>query len=207
MKEHRANGGEIFQSVLNQAIKPQVELKVSLPLLNKAWAEMTKTMAWRKLVYKYGLYGYVRLQEEAFNTDTWFPHFHVIWFFNERFGYDHMLTFTLEVADLWATYSNKVGAIGTSAFNQLQDTIDEGSEKSQANYLFKHGFLDLVFDPGTVDLEHDSLTPFEFLVYTLYQADADLMDKWEDFEKATSGTKRVVLSKKLKEMETQLQEF
>jgi hypothetical protein len=198
MKEQRANGGEIFQSVLNQAIKPHEKLQASLPRLNKAWADMTATVAWRKLTSKYGLEGYIRLQEQAFRKDTWFPHFHVVWAFKEHPDYNHMLTFALEVADLWATYSENAGALGTSASNQLHDTIDEGSEKSQATYFTKHGYFDLDFDPESVDLNKHSLTPFQLLIYAFYTADADLMDQWEDFEQGTQQTRRVVLSTSMK---------
>lgn len=129
--------------------------------------------------------------------DTWFPHFHVVWFFTESFGYEHMLEFALQVADLWAIYSNQCGASGTRAANQFHDKIDSNTEKQTAQYLFKHGFLDLSFEPATVDLTKHSLSPFHLLAYTFYVGDADLLDQWEDFEQATSGTRRIVLSPKI----------
>lgn len=197
MSEHRAQGGELYQSVLQQVRTPHSPLVLTLPLLNQAWKEMAGSVAWRRILKANRIDGVVRVQEEAGDAQGWFPHFHCIWFFEGARSDLEMEDFLIQVFDLWAHYSNKVGAHGTLAASQQLYSIEPGSEYAQAKYLTKHGYIDLDFDPATVDLGERGLTPFEFLTWALVNADADAMEAWGDFEQATRGTNRVLLSRGL----------
>lgn len=197
MSDHRSNGGEVCQSVLQQSNKPHSPLISTLPTLNDAWNRMVKSTAWRKLTQKYGLHGYVRLQETAYGPNGWFPHFHCIWFFSGPRSELEMQDFLVEVFDLWAHHSAAAGAPDTLAASQKMDLIESGSEAGFAWYLTKHGYLDLMFDPAKVDLSTKTLTPFQLLTWAFYTSDADLFGAWADFEIATAHSKRVVVSRNL----------
>ena len=117
-----------------------------------------------------------------------------MWFFEKQPSQATIDAFGAKLAQLWAKFSIKTGAEGTLAANQHTEAISEGSERSQANYLTKHGYFDLSFDPENPQTE---LKPFELLEVALVSADADLIQAWLNFENATSGAKRVVMSRNL----------
>ncbi len=196
---HRANGCSIYQATFNQRYEPNTPMKVSIKILLGAWALLSKSTAWRKLQKKYGLEGHIRIQESAHLPTGWFPHFHIQWFFKESESEATMMAFFVEAAQLWVHYSNVAGATGTTIANQFHNALEPGSERAQANYLFKHGYFDLNFDPFSVNPEFDSLKPFEFLEHALVMGDYGLIQEWVDFEQATFNKSRVRISKALKD--------
>jgi DNA-directed RNA polymerase subunit RPC12/RpoP len=196
---HRANGGNIYQATFNQRYAPNTPMKKSLKMLTETWKLMGKSTAWRKLQKKYGVEGYIRIQESAHLPTGWFPHFHLQWFFSNAESESTMMAFSVEAAALWVKYSNDVGAVGTASANQFHYALKPGTERAQANYLFKHGYFDLKYDPLSVSAERDSLKPFEFLIHALFMGDNDLIQEWVDFEEATYRTIRVKISKSLKD--------
>jgi hypothetical protein len=196
---HRAEGGSIYQATFNQRYAPNTPMKKSLKMLTEAWKLMGKSTAWRKLQKEYGLEGYIRIQESSHLPTGWFPHFHIQWFFYNSESEATMMAFSIAAAQLWVKFSNLAGATGTTNANQYHIPLEEGTERGQANYLFKHGYFDLNYDPIAVSPERDSLRPFEFLIHALYMGDNDLIQEWVDFEEATYRTLRVKISKSLKD--------
>jgi hypothetical protein len=196
---HRANGGTIYQATFNQRYEPNTPMKESLKMLLESWRLMGKSTAWRKLQKQYGLEGVIRIQESAHLPTGWFPHFHIQWFFSNTESEATMMAFSMEAAALWVKYSNDVGAVGTTSANQYHYALEPGTERAQANYLFKHGYFDLKFDPISANPEIDSLKPFEFLEHAVLKGDYDLIQEWVDFEQATFNKSRVRISKALKE--------
>jgi hypothetical protein len=196
---HRAGEGTIYQSTFNQRYAPNTPMKKSLKMLTEAWKLMGKSTAWRKLQKQYGLEGSIRIQEASHLPTGWFPHFHIQWFFSNSESEATMMAFSIEVAELWVKYSIVAGAVGTTSANQYHYALESGTERAQANYLFKHGYFDLKYDPMSVSAEKDSLKPFEFLIHALFMGDNDLIQEWVDFEEATYRTIRVKISKSLKD--------
>lgn len=194
MVSQRLKGGDVISTVLNQAIPTGQDTALSYRRLFRAWSEMGKSAAFRKLQKQQQVEGYVRILEETHGPKGWFPHFHCVWFFEKQPSQATIDAFGAKLAQLWAKFSIKTGAEGTLAANQHTEAISEGSERSQANYLTKHGYFDLSFDPENPQTE---LKPFELLEVALVSADADLIQAWLNFETATSGAKRVVMSRNL----------
>jgi hypothetical protein len=196
---HRANGGSIYQATFNQRYEANTPMKMSLKMLLETWKLLSKSTAWKKLQEKYGLEGHIRIQESAHLPTGWFPHFHIQWYFKESESEATMMAFSIEVAELWVKYSIVAGAVGTTSANQYHYALEPGTERAQANYLFKHGYFDLNFDPRSVNPETDSLKPFEFLEHALLMGDDDLIREWVDFEQATFRKSRVRISQALKD--------
>ena len=104
-----------------------------------------------------------------------------------------MQDFCEQLAELWVKAANKAGIRGTQAIRQWYGSI-KGGNKSYVQYLTKHGYFDLSFDPKKAKPEH-GLKPLDFLRVLQATGEIEYLEVWLQYEKATRGVHRVQTSK------------
>lgn len=162
--------------------------------LRKAWTELGKTKAFKKLRDKYGMTQYLRIAEDSLKLKGSFPHFHLTWFFSSKLAEAEMQDFCEQLAELWVKAANKAGIRGAQAIRQWYGSI-KGGNKSYVQYLTKHGYFDLSFDPKNANSTL-GLKPLDFLRVLQATGEIEYLEVWLEYEQATRGLHRVQTSKK-----------
>jgi hypothetical protein len=162
--------------------------------LGKVWGAVNKDKAFGKLKKKYGLAQYLKILEDSLKLVGSFPHYHLTWFFDSDLPEEQMVEFCDAIAELWEKKATAKGIRGTQAARQWRGPIRE-SNRSYSRYLTKHGYYDLSFDPLKAK-PNQGLKPHEFLRVLVATGDYQYLKVWEEYELATRGKHRVVLSKR-----------
>jgi hypothetical protein len=89
----------------------------------------------------------------------------------------------------WCEAANSVWKLGADLAPQFDKPVTLSRSKSFAQYLFKHGFHNVDFDPAK-----DELSPFKLVRDLLASGDADGWQHWLDFTRASEGMNRVRFS-------------
>lgn len=158
--------------------------------LGATWSAMTKTKAFARLKKEFGVSQYLRVTEDLLNGLRSFPHLHVTWFFGVEADAATMSEFCGKIAQLWVKCAEKCGIRGTQANQQWYGPI-AGTVKGYAQYVFKHGFLDLKYDLKSRLEGSSGLKPLDHLRTLVETGDAGLLETWLDYENATFGRHRV----------------
>lgn len=158
--------------------------------LARVWTAMGKTKRFAALKQKYEVKQSLRVLEDVLGIKYSFPHFHQTWFFKENLNAQEMDAFCGEVAQVWTDSANKCGVRGVQASKQWSGPIRE-STASYCNYLMKHGYLDLNFNPKVPDMASEGLKPLDFLRVLVATGDAEMVKTWLDYEQATTHRHRV----------------
>lgn len=200
MQKQRSQGGDVCTGALTIQVPKGANLDESIKRLKLSWTLMARSGSFTNLLKKHKIVGYARISEQKLINHTWFPHFHMIWLSDTPLSQLDIDEFGAELASLWAKYATKAGAANTLAANQSIYTVTQGTEQAKANYLCKHGYFDLSKDLDFYPEGNFELEPFEVLEVALITGQADFAEKWEEYEKATNGLKRVNLSRHYKEL-------
>ena len=200
MRNHRDNGGDVCTGALTIEVTHGTLLSESIKALKLSWSSMAKSGSFTNLLKKHKIVGYARIAEQKLINHTWFPHFHMIWLSETPLSQLNIDNFGAELATLWAKYAAKAGAANTLAANQSIYAVEQGSEQAKANYLCKHGYFDLNKDLDFYPTGDFAFEPFEVLEIALITGQLEFVEKWEEFEKATSGMNRVNSSRYFKEL-------
>ncbi len=163
--------------------------------LSATWSAMTKSKAFAALKREFNMSQYLRVTEDVLNGLKSFPHFHVTWFFHTKTDDNRMSEFCNRIATLWVHFAAKGGVRGALASKQWYGPIF-GTGKGYAQYVFKHGFLDLSFDPKSRLQTSSGLKPLDHLRTLVETGDMGLLETWLDYEIATFRRHRVQLSSK-----------
>ena len=191
MQKQRTLGGDVCTGALTIQIPKGTRLEESIKILKQSWTLMTKSGSFPNLLKKHKILGYARIAEQKLINHTWFPHFHMLWLSETPLSQLDIDGFGAELATLWAKYAGKAGAANTLAANQSIYAVTRGTEQAKANYLCKHGYFDLNKDLDIYPAGHFELEPFEVLEISLITGQAEFAEKWEEYELATNGLKRV----------------
>jgi hypothetical protein len=200
MQKQRTLGGDVCTGALTIQVSVGTSLEESIKTLKLSWTLMARSGSFTNLLKKHRILGYARIAEQKLINYTWFPHFHMIWMSPTPLSQLDIDNFGAELAILWAKYAAKAGSANTLAANQSIYAVTKGTEQAKANYLCKHGYFDLSKDLDFYPAGHFELEPFEVLEIALITGQAEFAEKWEEFEKATNGLKRVNRSRQFKEL-------
>ena len=162
--------------------------------LARVWTAMGKTKRFAALKRKFGMKQSLRVLEDVLGVKYSFPHFHLTWFFQQDLETQEMEAFCREVAQIWELSANKCGVRGVQASNQWSGPI-KLSTTSYCNYLFKHGYLDLNFNPKDPNNAKQGLKPLDYLRVLVATGDFEMLKSWLDYEQATTHRHRVQPSK------------
>ncbi|SCX08393.1 hypothetical protein [Candidatus Aquiluna sp. UB-MaderosW2red] len=162
--------------------------------LARVWTAMGKTKRYSSLKRKSGMKQSLRVLEDVLGIKYSFPHFHLTWFFQERLQIQEMEAFSREVAQLWQLSADKCGVRGVQSVQQWSGPI-QSSITGYCNYLFKHGYFDLNFQPKDPGNSNRGLKPLDYLRVLVATGDYEMLKTWLDYEQATSHRHRIQPSK------------
>jgi hypothetical protein len=163
--------------------------------LSATWSEMTKSIAFTRLKRDFNVTQYLRVTEDVLNGMNSFPHFHLTWFFGTKTESLKMSDFCNRVAQLWVKCAVKSGVRGAQANQQWCGPV-AGTAKGYAQYVFKHGYLDLKFDLKSRLQNPSGLKPLDHLRTLVETGEMDLLETWLDYEHATFRRHRIQQSSK-----------
>jgi hypothetical protein len=197
---HESNGGFLVTQVLTIRSTFDQNSKDKYKDLNNVWSRMINKSAFKSARLKVSQPEYLRVQEEELNETGWFPHLHIVWFFDKSVSRKAAKEYTSAVSRLWSETANKWTDSGADPQGQGSKKITKGSSKTFGQYLFKHGFHDLKLNVGdlvTNETEY-SIKPFELFRLFLDTGLLGFGEAWLDFQKASYGTTRAKFSRGLR---------
>lgn len=197
--DHEQSGGYLITQLLTLRHGTYQDSKEKYINLNKVWGKMLNKSAYKTARTKAGSPEYLKVQEEVLNETGWFPHVHIVWFFDKETTKKEANAFTGSVSALWSATANTWTSTGAHPKFQRPKTLTKGSAISEGWYLFKHGFHDLASDPKTFikNGQKYSLKPFEVFQLFLITGEVQLAEAWLEFQKASYGTTRIKFSRGL----------
>lgn len=186
-----ANRGQVFWmtfTLRNSFLEPS---RAKYEALSSTWTTMNRRRSFKTLKSKFGV-EFVRVLEEVFTEEGWFPHYHVAWFFPHAVTAMQAEEFMASAKIFWAEAANAEWKLGADPSKQFSGPVTQSSSKTFAQYLFKHGFYDV-----NLDLDTSDLSPFNMARILLQTGEADGWKFWYDFTLASEGMNRVRFSKGL----------
>lgn len=178
--------------------------------LSYAWGAVTSGRRWKDLVGRYGVDGWLRVVEVTHGRHGWHVHIHAALFLPSSATVD-------QVDDLggsmFATWAAALKRRGLSASREhgvdavLWDAADLSDGGRLADYFTKQDYVDQV-DAGKAALEltradlkrgrGGNRSPFQILGDLVELGDADDLDRWEEWEKASKGRRQLTWSRGLR---------
>jgi len=189
-----ADGGLVHSMTLtirNSFLEPS---RAKYEALSRTWTAMNKRRPFQALKAEFGAES-VRVLEEVFTDEGWFPHYHLVWFFPHGVSRAKVKTFMSKAKTFWCEAANSVWKLGAEYAPQFDKPVTLKGSKSFAQYLFKHGYHNLDFDS-----EKDELSPFKLVRELLASGEVDGWQFWQDFTLASEGMNRVRFSRGLLEL-------
>ena len=186
-----ADGGLVHSMTLtirNSFLEPS---RAKYEALSRTWTAMNRRRPFQSLKSEFGAES-VRVLEEVLTDEGWFPHYHLVWFFPSGVTRAQVKTFMAKAKTYWCEAANSAWKLGADLAPQFDKPVTLSRSKSFAQYLFKHGFHNLDFDP-----EKDELSPFKLVRDLLATGEAHGWQYWQDFTHASEGMNRVRFSKGL----------
>lgn len=175
-------------TIRNSFLEPS---RAKYEALSRTWKAMNCRRAFKTLRSGLGVES-VRVLEEVFTEEGWFPHYHLVWFFAAGVKRKDVRAFMKAAKTFWCEAANSSWTLGAEFRAQFDKAVTQSKSKSFAQYLFKHGFHNLDFDPAL-----DELSPFKVARSLLATGEADGWRVWQDFALASAGMNRVRFSRGL----------
>ena len=183
-----SDGGSVHWMTLTLRTNFSEDTRTKYQNLSRTWTQMNKRRSFQKEKKQLAPES-VRVLEEAFTDDGWFPHYHVAWFFPPKVNHRTAKTFMDNTKIHWCETANTHTRHGASMKGQYQGAVNQQNPRALADYLFKHGFFDVTFDA-----HQDALGPFELARGLVSLGLADGWEHWRNFSRGSDGLNRVRLS-------------
>lgn len=199
-------GGEVAMVTLTMRHHRGEPLEGLWRTMSKAWGRVTSGKQWTAERGHYGLAGYARAVEVTWGRNGWHPHLHVLLFLAAD-------TTASDVAALhsgmFARWQRALSRSGRVALAAAQDAhlVTGPADEALAEYLTKStdraGMvgLELAWSQGKATRQSlGTATPWRLLDYVQVDGDAESLDMWHEYEKASKGKRQLTWSQGLRDL-------
>jgi len=192
---HREAGGHAVMLTLTAQHSRSHRLAATWDAVSHAWHKATSGRGWKDDKDAYGIAGYVRVVEVTYGANGWHVHVHALLLTDYRLDDDQLEALEASVWSRWDsglrsrayTSSRKVGA----DVRRITGTHDQASEYfTKATYEVTGANLKLA--------RHGNVTPFGLLESLVTTGDADDLEAWHEWERASKGRRQLTWSRGLR---------
>jgi hypothetical protein len=157
---------------------------------------------WKEDKASFGIAGYVRVVETKHGANGWHPHVHFLLFLDAPLASSSITDLSARMFARWET------ALADRGYSVVESVgIDlrpvQGGDKL-ADYFTKGTYTTATGAAYEVTGSHSKKagkggrTPFELLAAVVNQGDADALDLWHEWEKASKGRRQLTWSRGLR---------
>ena len=195
MKSWTSEGGFLVGQTLTLANSDSIRAPQKYFELTATWGNLINRPSFKRAFLGANSPMMMKVLEEQLGEFGWFPHFHLIWFFEQRTQQEQAQQFLDQISRLWCDAAHAVSTLGATMTGQYIFEIDQESPKTMGRYVTKHAYHDLGFLPKTFYETHHSLSAFEAFRTFAVSGDLELLRRWIEFEVASAGRGRVKFSR------------
>lgn len=177
--------------------------------LSYAWGAVTSDRRWRATVARLGVEGWLRVVETTHGEKGWHVHVHAAVLLPVGATVDQVDDLGGSMFASWAAALKRrnLSALASASEWHLWDAGTLGDGGELAGYFTKNEYVTAVdtraaaLELTRADLKRGRLgnrTPFQILGDLLDQGDADDLDLWEEWERASKGRRQLTWSRGLR---------
>ena len=183
-----------------------IALQTLLATIQKAYAQMRSTRAWRDLMERLGHVGIIRATEVTYSkANGWHPHFHCWLITDGRISNKALQAADAEITEMWVSAVTKATAGKAMVPNQERGChISRVTSQGVAGYIAKtqesktNSRTSIAYEMVRADLKttraSNSVMPFEML-----DPDSTMAAQWCEYVEATKGRRASAWSRGLKQ--------
>lgn len=171
--------------------------------ISESWRNMTKHGYWRKTRKELGLDHYVRATELTYGEQHGnHVHLHVLFFCNRPISQDMAEAFGARLFDHWRKGTAKAGFDTVWEAFDCRLVTEAAHLDTLSDYLVKATYNGLAYEAvggqGKVGKRLGNRTPFQVLAEIEETGRADLIEWWQEYERASEWQRQLTWSRGLK---------
>jgi len=202
----KASGGEVAFGTLTMRHWSGHRLEDLWSALSKAWNRVTGGKSWLRDKERYGIAGWLRVVEVTFGENGWHVHIHSLLFLHTTTDTSALESLKGSVFGRWSAALKSAGLPSPLAAGQDLRVLDGAADEQLSRYFTK-----AVHQAKRIGLEmtstqtktargvHGTRSVWSFLDDVIDQGDADALDRWHEFQRASKGRRQLTWSKGLRE--------
>jgi hypothetical protein len=175
--------------------------------LSKAWSRVTTGKSWLRDKKQHGIVGWLRVVEVTFGENGWHVHIHSLLFLEGATVATDLDALKRSIFGRWSSALKALGLPSPLIGSQDLRLLDGAADEQLAAYFTK-----AVHSAKRIGLEltasqnkrargvHQTHSVWKFLDDVIDLGDADALDRWHEFQRASKGRRQLTWSRGLREM-------
>ena len=202
----KASGGEVAFGTMTMRHWSGHRLEDLWAALSKAWNRVTGGKSWLRDKQRHGIAGWLRVVEVTFGENGWHVHIHSLFFLESSTVAPELELLKGSMFGRWSAALKSLGLPSPLAAGQDLQILDGAADEQLSRYFTK-----AVHQAKRIGLEftstqtktargvHGTRSVWSFLDDVIDQGDADALDRWHEFQRASKGRRQLTWSKGLRE--------
>jgi|SRR5674476_499298 len=203
----KASGGEVAFGTQTMRHWSGHRLEDLWSALSKAWGKVTAGSSWQRDKQRFGIAGWLRVVEVTFGENGWHVHIHSLFFLESLLSATDLDVLKSSMYGRWAAALKGLGLPSPLAAGQDLRVLDGAADEQLSRYFTK-----AVHQAKRIGLEltstqtktargvHGTRSVWSFLDDVIDQGDADALDRWHEFQRASKGRRQLTWSQGLREL-------
>lgn len=194
-------GGSVLHATFTTSHHGGHTLVESWNAVQGAWQHVTKGRPWRRIGRRYGVSGYTRAFETTWGErNGWHPHLHTLVYLDQRVSAE---TAQAICDELYAVYLAGLDKRGFTATEAHGVRVDLATTRRDAAQLLGRYLTKIANELTRTDRKTASgprFTPFDLLREAKATGNADLLDRWIEWEQASAGRKQLTWGGEIRQL-------
>lgn len=203
----RAQGGQVLFGTMTMRHWSAHRLKDLWSSVSKAWGRVTSGKAWVSNKKRFGIVGWLRVVEVTYGKHGWHVHVHYLVFLEAWAARADVEILKNSMFGRWAGAMKTLGL--PAPLIQCQDLhlLDGAADQQLSRYFTKAvhqekriGLELTSSQTKTARVDYGTHSIWKFLDDVIDNGDADALEYWHEFQKASKGRRQLTWSKGLREL-------
>lgn len=195
LEGHRAAGGHVVMVTLTVQHSRSHSLKATWDAVAHAWSSVASGGAWKADKAAFLIDGYVRVTEVTYGANGWHVHVHALLLTGYRLDDDQIDTLHGSLFKRWKAALNRKGYRASREHGvDVQRVV--GSVDSVSGYFTKATYE--LTGANLKNARFGNVTPFGLLESLVATGDAEDLDAWHEWERASKGRRQLTWSRGLR---------